>query len=220
MVTTVKTSDTERQPWDRITHESPRAYENFCAYRDAGPQRSLRKLVADGKATVKLRRLEYWSSRWNWFERAAEYDAYLDRQARFTREKDRLAMLDRHARLAMLGQSLALDTLRKRLQEAQEDPTKTLSMADVTRLLDISVRVERLSRGQPTEISELGGAADRPLRMRVEETARRAIENVLGLSAGVAERIEDAETAPAEAQPEAAPDPGVIDPFAVNGTPK
>jgi hypothetical protein len=168
-------------------------------------------LVAERKTSSNLRQLMTWSSRYRWVERAELHDDFQERLARRAREKDRIAMLDRHARLGMLGQSLALDSLRKRLQEAQEDPTKTLSTQDATRLLDVSVKVERLARGEPTLIANMGSSADRPLRMTVQQTAQEAIEGVLGLCAPLIERIETAE-AEGEAQPEATPN--VPDPFA------
>jgi hypothetical protein len=120
-------------------------------------------------------------------------------------------MLDRHARLAMLAQSLALDTLRKRLQEAQEDPTKMLSVSDTSRLLDVAVKLERLSRGEPTALAEMGSSADRPLRVTVEETARKAIEAVLGIDGTAADRVEgESEAAPSDDAPS---DLSIIDPF-------
>ena len=196
-------------PYERQPGEPKRAYAAFAVYREMGVERSLAKAAKEIGRSVRV--LEMRSVSWKWVERCQEYDAYLDRQARRAREKDRSIMLERHARLAMLGQSLVVDTLRKLLEEAQQDPTKKLSASDVSRLLEVSVKVERMSRGEPSEISELGGSANRPLRVSVEEMARKAVENALGIGETAAERTEPEETE-TEAQPEAAPD--IPDPFA------
>ncbi|MGD0128270.1 MAG: hypothetical protein ABSF46_23145 [Terriglobia bacterium] len=203
-------STENREPWERQPRESSKAYAHLSIYLEMGISRSLNKVASDPKCTSKRRQLSRWSSKYKWVQRSLAFDDDQRRQEREAQRKEHNEMLKRHARLAMLGQSLVVDTLRKRLQEAQENPTKMLSVSDASRLLDVSVRVERLSRGLPSEVSELGGSADRPVRLSIEQQARRAIENVLGINGPVIERTEP-EEGEAEAQPEAAPD--IPDPF-------
>jgi hypothetical protein len=209
----MKTKEIELQPWDRQPNESSKSYQAFCAYRDAGPQRSRRKLVAEGKTAARLRQLMNWCSRHGWVARAEAYDDYTERLLRFENERDRRNMLRRHANVAVLGQSVAITALQRILNEMNEDPTRKLTPRDAGFLLDIGVRVERLSRGEPSEIAELGSSAYRPLRISLEQQAReiaqQAIEGVLGLSGTAAERTEGEET-----EAEATPTPGpAIDPF-------
>lgn len=215
----MKLSDIERQAWDRQLHESSKSYYHFTLYRDMGIERSLRKLASDAKCTSKLRQLMRWSSRYNWWDRAAEYDGYLDRLGRFEQEKSRRKMLDRHANIAILGQSAVVTTLERTVKDLSDDPQKKLNLQDAARLLDIAVKVERLSRGEPSEITELGTAPGRPIQVTAEQRAREAIEVVLGLSGGLVERVEEpaalteGETGPGEAA--SVPDLSApFDPFA------
>jgi len=208
---------TDRQPWERVSHESSKAYMHFSLYMSMGVTRSLRKLAEDTRCISKVAQLRRWSVRHGWVQRTQEYDAYQEQLLRLEQEKERRQMAKRHASIAVLGQNLVVSSLQRTVEELTQNPEKKLSIRDVTHLLDIAVKVERLARGEPTEISELEGSAARPLRLTVEEIAREAIENVLGLSSAVTERIEgedgEAEETPAGAQPE--PDPnGVFDPFA------
>jgi len=207
----MKNDQDNRQPWERQPHESSKSYEAFCAYRDAGPQRSLRKLILDNRTTSKLRQLANWSSRHGWVERAQSYDDFTERLARFENERERSAMLKRHAAIAIRAQSAAVTTLERTINELNEDPARKLTVRDAALLMDVGVKVERLSRGEPSQITELGTAPGRPIRITPEEAARKAMEGVLGISGGLVERVEAEEGEP-EVQP--APNSGVIDPFA------
>ena len=216
----MKEDQDDREPWERLSgelsRESSRAYTHFCLYRDM-PQRSLRKLVEDPKCISKIAQLRRWSARYQWVQRAELYDDYTERLLRLEQEKERRQMAKRHASIAVLGQTLVVSSLQRILDEMQLDPGKKLSASDLSRLLDVSVRVERMSRGEASEITEVGGSPGRPLLVSVEEVARKAIENVLGLSGGLTERIEDdegTEPAPADATP------AVIDPLADPEAPK
>ena len=80
---------------------------------------------------------------------------------------------------------------------------RTLSASDASRLLDVAVKIERLSRGEPTEISELGGSDEHPFRLNIEDRARHAVERALGISdRGPAERVEAEEAADIPAIPD------------------
>jgi hypothetical protein len=186
-------NDDERKPWDRQVGESSKTYSHFCIYRDMGTDRSLRKLAADAKTTSNLRQLQHWSARWNWVARCQSYDDELQRQDRLRREKERRDMVSRHAKIAVLGQNLVVKGIEKLLRLIEEGE-RELSASDASRLLDVAVKVERLSRGEPTEISELGGSDEHPVRVNIEERARQAVERVLGITdRGPAERVETPE---------------------------
>jgi len=200
--------DEQKHEWDRQPGESSKAYGHFTRYRDLGQERSLRKLAADAKTKSRLRQLQHWSSRWEWVERCQQYDDYLDQQARVEQEKERRDMMRRHAKIAVLGQNAVVKGIEKLLAEI-EHGKRNPTASDLSRLLDVAVRVERLSRGQPTEISELGSVADRPLRVSLEERARAAIEGALGIT----EESPTSRTEPDGAEAEAAQTPGGDDAF-------
>ncbi len=133
--------------WERMPGESTKAYSVFCQYRDLGPERSLEKLrqkLAKSRSRATLTR---WSSKYNWVERARAYDDYIDKKKRAEHEKAILKMVERHAKLAMAFQQRIEERLKKINPEE-------LGPADLVRWLDVATKLERLSRGEPTEIGK------------------------------------------------------------------
>jgi len=131
--------------WERLPDESSKAYQAFCEYRDMGADRSIRKLAqARGKPT-STKWLCHWSAKHNWVERARAYDDYLEQEKRKEQEKAILEMVERHTKEAMALQQKALERLKSL------DPNE-LSTRDVLNYLMEAMKLERLSRGEPTEI--------------------------------------------------------------------
>jgi hypothetical protein len=188
-------SDVEQHEWDRLSGESSRAYAHFCLYRDMGLARSIRQLTKDSNCGSKVTQLMRWSSRWRWVERSQRYDDHLQYQDRLRQEKERKDMLTRHGKIAVLGQNLVVKGIEKLLADVEQGK-RDLSASDASRLLDVAVKIERLSRGEPTEISELGGSDEHPIKVNLEDRARQAVERALGISdRGPAERVETPEGA-------------------------
>ncbi len=147
--------------WERQKDESNKAYHIFCIYRDMGPNRSLEKTRQKiGKPAGYIRWLHTWSSKYDWVTRAQAYDDYIERKKREEKEKAILEMAERHARLAMAFQQ----RVAQRLQEI--DPAE-LSPADMARWLDIATKLERLSRGEPTEIEKQEHSGDVEVEIRL-----------------------------------------------------
>src|SRR5438132_2063643 len=195
-------SDDQQQPWNRQVGESSKAYAHFCLYRDMGQERSLRNLARHAESMPDVNQLKRWSSRWNWVERCQKYDDHLLHQDRLRQEKERREMVSRHARIAVLSQNLVVKGIEKLVAEVEQG-RHDLSASDASRLLDVAVKIERLSRGEPTEISELGGSDEHPIRVNLEDRARQAVETALGITdRGTAERVEGAEAADVPAVPD------------------
>jgi hypothetical protein len=71
------------ESWERLTGESSAAFAAFGVFRDFGAERSLKKAVVrhegdSGKTAKRYRTWRSWSMRFHWFQRAADYDRYLD----------------------------------------------------------------------------------------------------------------------------------------------
>ncbi len=128
--------------WERQKNESSKAYAVFCVYRDLGPDRSLEKLRQNLDKPRSRKWLGDWSVKYNWVDRAAAYDDYIEKKKREEKEKEILDMSDRHARLAVVFQQKIAQALQ------QIDPAQ-LSPADMARWLDVATKLERLSRGEP-----------------------------------------------------------------------
>lgn len=135
--------------WDRLPNESSKAYAVFCIYRDLGPERSLEKLRQNLDKPRSRKWLGDWSVKYNWVDRAVAYDDYIDRKKREEKEKAILEMAERHAKLARAFQQRVAERLRG------INPSE-LSPSDMAKWLDIATKLERLSRGEPTEIGKQG----------------------------------------------------------------
>jgi hypothetical protein len=88
------------ESWERLPGESGLAYSAFCAFRDYGPERNIRKAVEGqfGKAELSGAKIETaivkkyrvwrnWCSQFRWRERAADYDNYTDKLKQAERRK-------------------------------------------------------------------------------------------------------------------------------------
>jgi hypothetical protein len=73
------------ESWERLTGESSAAYAAFCAYRDYGAERSIRKTAED--AGTKYRVWRGWSMQFKWRERAVDFDTDLDKLIRIEKRK-------------------------------------------------------------------------------------------------------------------------------------
>jgi len=85
--------------------------------------------------------------KYRWYERAQAYDDYIEKKKREENEKAILEMAERHVKLAMAF-------LLKIAQALQQIDPAQLSPADMAKWLDVATKLERLSRGVPTEIGK------------------------------------------------------------------
>jgi hypothetical protein len=161
------------EPWDRITdpdHQPPEtaaAYSAFLLYRDLPPGiRTARKTIPavygpdmtedHPRYPWKLQNVQRWSADHRWVERASLYDIHRATEREAHAHQARLDMYDRHA-------SIGLVALNKVIQRLQSMDANSLTVADMVKLLDVGVKVERISRGagditSPREQSPDGGS--------------------------------------------------------------
>ncbi|MDR1315664.1 MAG: hypothetical protein LBK13_02220, partial [Spirochaetales bacterium] len=88
----VKAESLPFESWERLAGEPGAAYAAFCAYRDYGPQRNIRRAVEAAEKNEanwgkRYRVWRNWSAAFRWRERAEEYDAWLDRLKQAERRK-------------------------------------------------------------------------------------------------------------------------------------
>lgn len=170
--------------WDRQPEESVQQYERFCAYRDmkyqaddpgrilsAGEklalghrtgQRSLRRLA--DQMGCSRQSLEVLSTRFHWKSRAEAYD--LDVEARIRAENEAVLFKMRKVH-ADLARSMLTKAARGLLL-IQED---SLDAASVARLVDVGVKVERLSRGETTQNTAVSGVVEHTGGLKLEGAA-------------------------------------------------
>ncbi|MDR3149541.1 MAG: hypothetical protein LBT88_05980 [Oscillospiraceae bacterium] len=129
-------------PWERQQNETPPAFEAFALYRDMGESRSYAKVAVKlGKSTTIITR---WGGTHNWVERVAEWDNEQDKIVREALTKGVTAMRKKHADLAnaiLIKATIALQQL----------PIAEMSPRDISTMVDIASKLERISRGEATE---------------------------------------------------------------------
>lgn len=156
----------EGNPWDRQRSESARSYERFCAYRDMQPRERTLARIANLFA-VKDSAIKALSCRFRWVERAEKWDAYKEEQKRQAELEVIKDMGRRQAEQAKSFQSalvLPLRALTKKLTKDGQLSTvdfEELSISDLydyvlssARAFGGVVNVERIARGEATEIQE------------------------------------------------------------------
>ncbi len=126
----------------------------FDLYVRMGADRSLEALheaLMDDPSLIGLRRapsrstLEAWSSAFHWQDRLLDLERQATEHDREQQLRTLQEMAERHAR-----EGLALQ--QKGVERLQSLPAEQLSPADAVRALIEGVRLERLARGEPTEL--------------------------------------------------------------------
>lgn len=149
------TDKIERQLWERLPHETPKQYHAFCHYRDLPPSRRSifeawleHKRICEGKALSReeasrwsISRWAKWASMNDWAGRAAAWDEEVDRRKRLAYLEAIEQMSQRHAKLAMRLQEIAL----KRLESLSPGAMRA---QDIQKLLEMAIRIEREAMGE------------------------------------------------------------------------
>lgn len=157
------------KPWERQPDETPKPFEAFCIYRDLGVNRSIAQVAAKLSKSEQL--MKRWSSANNWVERAAAWDDEQERIERVAAEKERIkaikSMRKRHA-------SIATAMLIKASQALQELPADEVKASDISRMVDVASKLERISRGDVGDVVEErnGGDAISPVQIYIPDNNR------------------------------------------------
>ena len=137
------------EPWERREDETTKAYEAFCIYRDMGRERSLNKVAEKlSKSDTLIKR---WSFTHGWVNRVAKWDDEQDRIEREIAQKEQAkAIKDMRKRHADLGQAMLIKAARalKRI------PDEEIKPGDISRMVDVASKLERISRGDVGEVVE------------------------------------------------------------------
>ncbi|MFP3041604.1 hypothetical protein LQZ19_07240 [Treponema primitia] len=147
------------ESWERLTGESAGAFAAFCAFRDFGPDRNIRKAVETAEGDEKKRGKKYrlwrgWAAAFRWRERAADYDSYLDKlkQAELRKTIEEQGKVHR----AVTGKMLRV--VEKKLDLM--DPAD-LAQGTVTEWVSTAIRAEREAAGLVTGKDKPEGPVDK-----------------------------------------------------------
>jgi hypothetical protein len=141
------------ESWERLTGESSAAYAAFCAFRDYGPERNIRKAVEawqqaalerdPSKQGKRYRVWSAWATAFKWRERAADYDQYLDRLKQTEKRKTIEAQGEKHR--ASTGKMLAVVEKKLDLMNPAD-----LTQGTVTEWVETAIKAEREAAGLVT----------------------------------------------------------------------
>ena len=141
-------------PWDQQPNESSKAFERFALYRDMGTGRSLRKLAKD--LDLNPSSIAEVSTKHNWQERIAAFDAYIDKASQHNQIAQAKAMKRRQIALALRAQKVAEKGLKKLLKDMDDETLlRKLSPEGLSKILDTGCRLERLNRDEPEQSVEV-----------------------------------------------------------------
>lgn len=158
------------KPWERQPGEPDDAFRHFTTYRDMPLPRKLDRRIPN----VHITKLVDFYRDWNWKVRCSAYDDYLSAFA-VQEYEDILAHGAKEAAVQHMGllndaKELAAIELRKWLVTARaagDGSTSLLRMGDLTKLIEGAIKLDRLVRGEATEIveqNELTNLTDDELR--------------------------------------------------------
>ena len=143
----------QAKPWEPLEVETSKAYEAFSIYRDMGISRTLTKVAEELQKSDTL--IARWSRTHNWVERAAAWDAEQDRIMREEQVQEIKKMRKRHA-------EMAYSMIIKAAKALKRIPYDEIKAADISRMVEVGSKLERISRGDVGEVIEERNGGDAP----------------------------------------------------------
>jgi hypothetical protein len=133
------------ESWERLQGESSAAFAAFCAFRDFGLERNIRKAVDSSEKDEVVRAKRYrvwrnWSTQFRWRERAADFDCYTEKLKQTELRKTIEAQGEMHR--AVTGKML--EVVSKKLDTMNPED---LTQGNVTDWVQTAIRAERESAG-------------------------------------------------------------------------
>jgi len=133
------------ESWERLTGESGGAFAAFCAFRDYGIERNIRKAVEcfekdETKREKRYRVWRNWCTQFRWKERAADFDRYTERLKQEEFRKTIEAQGEKHREVT----GKMLDVVNKKLD--MMNPAE-LTQGNLTEWVNTAIRAEREAAG-------------------------------------------------------------------------
>jgi hypothetical protein len=159
--------DPDLDPWERQPGETVRRFAQFATYRDDGRARTLRKVAET--LTLSAGYVRQVAAAMRWVQRAEAFDLHRDRLHEAAWLEQRRQAADNDAKL--LGAVMA--KIAGRLPSLRPEE---LTVADLARLLDVTLRHRRALFGDPQMTVAVTGAGGDPLELKVAEFAAMGAE--------------------------------------------
>ena len=129
------------ESWERLQGETSAAFSAFCAYRDFGLERNIRKAVESVEKDVTAQAKKYkvwrnWSTQYPWRDRAADYDKYIERLKQAEMRKTIEAQGEKHREVT----KKMLDVVSKKLDTMNP---ADLSQGSVSEWVQTAIKADR-----------------------------------------------------------------------------
>jgi len=138
------------ESWEQLPGETSAAFSAFCAYRDFGAERNIRKAVDNsqlrcGEKNEGVRAKRYrvwrnWATQFRWRERAADYDRYIEKLKQTEIRKTIEAQGEKQR--AVTGKML--DVVQKKLDLMNPED---LAQGTVAEWVQTAIKAEREAAG-------------------------------------------------------------------------
>lgn len=141
-----------KHSWDRHPREGNYAWSAFVTYRDLGPQNRSYRRVAEihGKTEGTIAQFAH---RWDWRRRIIEFDRWVDEKSQIAEVEAVKEMRARHIKIAMSLQGAGAIALNKLIESERSGKTRVLKPTELREMIDLGVKLERLNRGEPTDLT-------------------------------------------------------------------
>jgi hypothetical protein len=154
------------ESWERLPGERGTAFFAFCAFRDLGADRNIRKAVESVEKDAAVQGKKYrvwrnWCSQFRWQERTADYDRYIENLKQTEIRKTIEAQGEMHR--AVTGKMLTVVNKKLDLMDPAE-----LTLGAVTDWVQTAIKAER-EAGQFADANCLGVSINRNSSVRQGE---------------------------------------------------
>ena len=133
------------ESWERLPGESGAAFSAFCAFRDLGLERNIRKAIESVEKDEVVRVKRYrkwrdWSTQYRWRERAEDYDRYIEK----LKQGELRKTIEAQGEMQRAVTGKMLDVVKKKLDTMNP---QELSQGNVTEWVNTAIRAEREGAG-------------------------------------------------------------------------
>jgi len=140
------------ESWEQLAGESSKAFLAFSSFRDAGPERSIRKAVEgaekdEAKREKRCKVWRNWSTKFRWRERAAGYDRYIEHLKQGEMRKTIEAQGEKHRMVT----GKMLDVVSKKLDLMNPED---LTQGNLPEWVQTAIKAEREAAGLVSSIGK------------------------------------------------------------------
>ena len=136
-----------KQPWERMAGESAKAYAAFVEFKDFGSERTYKKVAEKLKKSLQL--MARWGQKYNWHNRAADFDEYDATEVQRAMLARRIRLQQRALNIADQLDEKAAEAIKllqvARVVKVDGEPDQlelTISPHDIARMIEVSQKIQ------------------------------------------------------------------------------